>query len=177
MKLLSLRNELLPSSPPENSSTLPFARSEPPPPNPRNTAKSFAYLSRVVVQVRRAGYGDVCKYNIRLTASSSSIRGIEYMLSVYARGGVAALATVGTEKDDSADGEEGADRGVGRYPQHSFRFGRLCRGFIGFPPLLLSHRPSQDERLHPKRNNQRRTLETHAGFSIFTGTLEFKPFP
>lgn len=49
------------------------------------------------------------------------------MLSVYARDGVAALATVRTEKDDSADGEEGADRGVGRYPQHSFRFGRLCR--------------------------------------------------
>ena len=69
----------------------------------------------------------MCKYNIRFATSSSLIRGIEYMLSVYARDGVAALATVRTEKDDSADGEEGADRGVGRYPQHSFRFGRLCR--------------------------------------------------
>ena len=104
--LLSLRNGLLPSSPLEKS-TLPFARSEPPPPNDRNAAESFASLSRVVVG--RAGDGDVCKYSIKFAASSSSARGVvEYMVSLCARGGVAALATV--EKDDSAEGssDEGA---------------------------------------------------------------------
>lgn len=107
MRLLSLRNGLLLSSPPEKS-TLPFERSEPAPPNARNAVKSFVSLSRVVVG--RAGEGDVCKYNIRFAASSSSARGVEYMVSVWDRGGVAALAAVGTEKDDSADGnsEEGA---------------------------------------------------------------------
>ena len=103
--LPSLRNGLLPSSPLEKS-TLPFARSEPPPPNDRNAAESFASLSRVVVG--RAGDGDVCKYNIRFAASSSSARGVvEYMVSLWARGGVAALAMV---KDDSAEGssDEGA---------------------------------------------------------------------
>lgn len=107
VRLLSLRNGLLPSSPPENS-TLPFARSEPPPPSARNAAKSVTSLSRVVVG--RAGEGDVCKYNIRFAASSSSARGVEHTPSACTRGGVAALPTVGAEKDDSADGtsEEGA---------------------------------------------------------------------
>ena len=99
VRLLSLRNGLLPSSPPEKR-TLPFARSEAPPPNARNAAKSFESLS----VVGRAGDGDVCKYNIRFAASSSSARGVEYAFSVYARGGVAALVAFGTEKDDSADG-------------------------------------------------------------------------
>lgn len=104
--LLSLRNGLLPSSPLEKS-TLPFARSEPPPPNARNAAESFASLSWVVVG--RAGDGDVCKYSIKFATSSASARGAaEYIVSLWARGGVAALATV--EKDDSAEGssDEGA---------------------------------------------------------------------
>lgn len=107
MTLLSLRNGLLPSSPPEKS-TLPLVRSEPAPPNARNAAKSLASLSRVVAG--RAGDGDVCKYNIKFAASSSSARGVEYMLSVGTCGGVVALVTVGMEKDDSAEGnsEEGA---------------------------------------------------------------------
>ena len=107
MRLLSLRSGLLPSSPPEKS-TLPFVRSELPPPNARNAAKSLTSLSLVVVG--RTGDGDVCKYNIKFAASSSSARGVEYMFSVFARGGVAALAVDGMEKDESADGnsEEGA---------------------------------------------------------------------
>ena len=100
VELLSLHNELLPSSAAENS-TLPFARSEPPPPNARNAAKSFASQSRVVVG--RARDGDVGRYNMRPTASSSLTQGLYNILSVYTRGGVA-VPTVGTEKDDSADG-------------------------------------------------------------------------
>ena len=73
MMLPSLRNGLLPSSPLEKS-TLPFARSEPPPPNDRNAAESFVSLSRVVVG--RAGDGDVCKYSIKFAVSSSSARGV-----------------------------------------------------------------------------------------------------